>query len=355
MSSEVSEKHAPPSSEEDDLIARSTKKAKTDVIEGKVLDDVMGVEGNGFYATKDNDATECMETQNVEVPSYKEKLMQGGEFHLNSQEIIQMVDQVSTDKLNPEIVGNTIMVEDISATNEESNYGPRMIAARNYRRKKTDSKGRDPKNKENTNMQIAKEPNVGGSRFIALSNEENEIPHVTNEVVKENRNVGPYPNQKIFSNPKPKYVKNPPKGPKKIVTKPTKPSNPSKATVNDSNNGTTQIDSQSQTLTIPLTDEQKQAHLEKKKMEKVILDTMSRYQNEMWRDHKAGKYVENLFGKFIPVVRNGELEFLKRQSSRGKGAGGLDESDVVELELPIVKDDAQNDASVGDGPAAMCL
>ncbi|KAK7259272.1 hypothetical protein RIF29_24874 [Crotalaria pallida] len=237
------------------------------------------------------------------------------------------VDQGSTHILNPEIAGDVVMRENIPAKEEESKYGPWMIASRNYRRKNLDLKRRDLTIREKRNVQTVMDPIAGGSRFNALAQEDVEILHVPNGLEDTSCIEGSDLNNSVApSKPKTKAQKAPPKGPRISSNKPNRQIRlPVQTNIENSNKNAKQSEEDNLIQTKLNSDMQQSARHEKMEMEKLILDTMSRYQNQMWKDHKAGKYVDNLFGNFIPVVRNGELEFLRRQSARSK-----DPNDVAE-------------------------
>ncbi|KAK7276129.1 hypothetical protein RIF29_17262 [Crotalaria pallida] len=301
--------------------------------------------------------------------SYKDKLLQNEGFRLNSSDIIQLfdhkkdaclergitaaneslhgappvtvgvehdaggpqlgmevmhVDQNSNVVKDPEIDVSGLDGNNAVAKIEESSYGPWMIVNRNNRRRNLDSKGRNKGDEDRKNHQDSMDPKTKGSRFAALVQEGpeiNETSHLEHVV----GDMGPPSVKKVSDSNGVERRENviSVKGPQRVSSKPNRHIKP-----NYQKNTTKKIDMPTQKASgtnplegekedLQLTKEQPQKNQDTKAMGKVILDSMRRLQDQMWRDHKADHHVE-IFGNYTPVWKNGEVEFLHRQNSRGK-------------------------------------
>ncbi|KAK7261924.1 hypothetical protein RIF29_28248 [Crotalaria pallida] len=350
---EKHEKHATPSLEEEDLKARSTKKAKVDDKGVVIIDDAMD------QANDDSMVHELVEDQAKRDVADTT----GGwcEVSGDTRRVEEMqVDSDQSIEQNPEIGGGSITSADTAAITEDNIYGPWMIVSRNNRRKFPNNQGQNRINEGKKECADFMETKIGGSRFHALGHEENggnltegtnvenlkvqkEGPTITNIGGKEGNKFGGPRTQKQQYRASKNYKAKPNIPTKGPQTKPL----PNRVQIQQDLHSSKQDSKKDKAQP---SEEELSVLKEKKAMKMVVMDTMCRYQQQMWNDFKAGIRNDDFLGSFVPQSRSVEMEFIQNQSSRGKESVNLvEETNAVSLNIDGNKDACSGKRQDGAG------
>ncbi|KAK7251206.1 hypothetical protein RIF29_34197 [Crotalaria pallida] len=249
-------------------------------------------------------------------------------------------------------VANFSVGADSSVTEEDNTYGPWMIASRNQRRRAPKYQGNSSDNVEKKEQPKMKEAKYGGSQFSALNEEEHGENEIETNFMEDLtiQKEGAHKKQIVVQDGNkavgPRLVKQPNRAGKINKQKPNIPvkGNQSKPLPNKAQT--------QQRPTLPTPDikidkpQQSEEELlvleEKKAMEKVVMDTMRRYQQQMWNDFKAGIRNDDYLGCFVSQSTNVEMDFIRRQAARGKDATDLSDNP----KSTMINFDVGNDASI---------
>ncbi|KAK7282149.1 hypothetical protein RIF29_10726 [Crotalaria pallida] len=288
-----------PTSEEDDLKVRSTKKVKpNEVGEAEVIMDDPISESTGDQpkhsycdgaagSTVVDGATTVVENQPVQEGNHDPGSLGG-------------VDEKISQSL------------DNGLTNEDTGFGPWMIAKNPFRRKFP------PKSAEKIPSGRKVEPS--GSRFIALQQQDSAADVSNNKNNKNNKdNVKPLvlsQSVKVGLPHKPKVAK--------ATNKPVKHKEVGKSMLNNLKPNVAEVNTLSPSVisspSVPSTSTDS-ALLKQK--EKEILRFVSRKQNEIWKAYKEGKPVDDYLDLSVHRSSEEDMEFVKKLLENDRGTDFL--------------------------------